>query len=272
MKSIKEQIFENFNERIQLRRAMMEIEEQNAMNILEIKRKQGELMLLKKNENWEETDGVAVKEINKLVQTLKLSTNKNNLKKEITNLQIMESMANTKKIRDEIMKKIKTKENKEVLEIIIKNHVLELQNIELEINLQIQERMITDMKQIISSQKILIQENNIEGAPEDDLMFDEEMLDLEEEYDDENEEPNPASEDEDNEPEMYRNFEFQKKGIPRNKSAKKDLDDNKNRKKLEELNLRRNPREKTIEKAKSPADLNLGLGLKGMKMNVKKKR
>ena len=32
--------------------------------------------------------------------------------KEITNLQIMESMANTKKIRDEIMKKIKTKENK----------------------------------------------------------------------------------------------------------------------------------------------------------------
>lgn len=76
-------------------------------------------------------------------------------------MQIMESMANTKKIRDEIMKKIKTKENKEVLEIIIKNHVLELQNIELEINLQIQERMITDMKQIISSQKILIQENNI---------------------------------------------------------------------------------------------------------------
>ena len=34
MKSIKEQIFENFNERIQLRRAMMEIEEQNALNIL----------------------------------------------------------------------------------------------------------------------------------------------------------------------------------------------------------------------------------------------
>ena len=53
MKSIKEQIFENFNERIQLRRAMMEIEEQNAMNILEIKKKQGELILLKKNENWE---------------------------------------------------------------------------------------------------------------------------------------------------------------------------------------------------------------------------
>lgn len=43
----------------------------------------------------------------------------------------MESMTNTKKIRDEIIRKIKTKDNREVLEIIIKNHVLELQNIEL---------------------------------------------------------------------------------------------------------------------------------------------
>jgi len=43
------------------------------------------------------------------------------------------------------------------LEIIIKNHVLELQNIELEINLQIQERMITDMRQIIITQKNILE-------------------------------------------------------------------------------------------------------------------
>lgn len=34
--------------------------------------------------------------------------------------------------------------------------MLELQNIELEINLQIQEKMIADMKQIIASQKQII--------------------------------------------------------------------------------------------------------------------
>lgn len=89
------------------------------------------------------------------------------------------------------------------------------------------------MKQIISSQKILIQENNIEGGPEEDIMFDEDMLDLDEDFDDENEEPNNPSDDDDNDQELYRNFEFQKKGIPRNKSAKKDLEENKNRKKLE---------------------------------------
>lgn len=56
--------------------------------------------MIKKNQNWEDTDGEVVKQISKLITTLKLSTNKNNLKKQITNLQIMESMTNTKKIRD----------------------------------------------------------------------------------------------------------------------------------------------------------------------------
>ncbi len=46
--------------------------------------------------------------------------------------------------------------------------------------------MISDMKQIISSQKMIIQENNIEGGPEDDILFEEDMLDLEEEFYDEN--------------------------------------------------------------------------------------
>lgn len=70
-----------------------------------------------------------MRELAKVVQTLKLSTNKNMLKKEITNLQIMESMAATKKIREDIMRKVRSKENRDTLEIIIKNHVLELQNI-----------------------------------------------------------------------------------------------------------------------------------------------
>lgn len=56
-----------------------------------------------------------IRELSKVIATLKLSTNKNTLKKEITNLQIMESMTNTKKIREEIIKKIKTKENRDLL-------------------------------------------------------------------------------------------------------------------------------------------------------------
>lgn len=51
------------------------------------------------------------------------------------------------------------------------------------------------MKQIISTQKIIIQENNID-APEEDIMFEDDLLDLEEDFDDENEEPlNGSDED-----------------------------------------------------------------------------
>lgn len=65
-----------------------------------MRKKNGEMAMLKRVEGWEETEAAAqVRELAKVVQTLKLSTNKNMLKKEITNLQIMESMAATKKIR-----------------------------------------------------------------------------------------------------------------------------------------------------------------------------
>ena len=53
--------------------------------------------------------------MSKVIHTLKLSTSKNVLKKEITNLQIMESMAATKKIREDIMRKIRSKENRDTL-------------------------------------------------------------------------------------------------------------------------------------------------------------
>jgi hypothetical protein len=54
------------------------------------------------------------------------------------------------------------------VEIIIKNHVLELQNIELEINMQIQERMITDMRQIILAQRSILEEHGFEGVQGDE--------------------------------------------------------------------------------------------------------
>ena len=83
IKSIKEQIFENFNERIQFRRAMMEIEEQNALNVLEMRKKSGEIVLLKKTEGWEDNPDIIsqIKDMSRVIQTLKLSTNKNMLKK-----------------------------------------------------------------------------------------------------------------------------------------------------------------------------------------------
>lgn len=95
----------------------MEIEEQNALNVLEIRKKTGEIGLIKRQEGWEDNAESVnqVKELTNMIQLLKKSTTKNTLKKEITNLQIMESMNATKKIREDIMRKIRSKENRDTL-------------------------------------------------------------------------------------------------------------------------------------------------------------
>jgi hypothetical protein len=56
-----------------------------------MRKKSAEIGLLKKNEGWEENAEISgqIREMSKVIHTLKLSTNKNMLKKEITNLQIM---------------------------------------------------------------------------------------------------------------------------------------------------------------------------------------
>lgn len=78
------------------------------------------------------------------------------IKKELMGLQLIENINNARRIRDSIPKRIKSKDKRDFLELEIKNHVLELQNIELEINLQIQEKTITDLKNIIENQRKLI--------------------------------------------------------------------------------------------------------------------
>lgn len=60
------------------------------------------------------------------IQTLKTSSDKNMLKKELMGLQLIENINNAKKIREEIPKHIKSKEKRDFLELEIKNHVLEL--------------------------------------------------------------------------------------------------------------------------------------------------
>ena len=70
--------------------------------------------------------------------------------------------------------------------MVIKNHVFELQNIELEINLQIQQKIIGDLKNIVVAQKETLKENGIEVMKIEDG-FDDEEVELEIEGDDYNE-------------------------------------------------------------------------------------
>ena len=55
MKIIQEELFENFQQRIQTRRALIELDEQNASNILEMKKKKAEIL------DWERNDVISSK-------------------------------------------------------------------------------------------------------------------------------------------------------------------------------------------------------------------
>lgn len=100
------------------------------------------------------------------------------------NVNLMESMTVTKKIRDDITKRIKFHNNREFLEMVIKNHVFELQNIELEINLQIQEKIIGDLKNIVVVQKKTIADHGIQTLKIEDEFPDNDEVELEIEGDD----------------------------------------------------------------------------------------
>jgi kinesin family member 18/19 len=187
MKKIQEEIFENFQQRIQLRRALMELEEQNAMNILEMRKRKAEIMVWEKNDNassQSQLEGVTTgddttdnpekrkrplsalpKEVQanyKNIQTLRASTDRNTMTRDALNYQLQENIDEAKKIRDMIPKRIRHQDKREYLELIIKNHVLELQNIELEIHLKIQEKIIDDLKNIVQGQRKIINDNKLD--------------------------------------------------------------------------------------------------------------
>ncbi|OMJ85996.1 hypothetical protein SteCoe_12564 [Stentor coeruleus] len=175
MKKLQADIFENFQERIQLRRALLELEEQNALNILEIKRRQAEVVVWKKEEEnkelpkYEEGRPLSavpshIRKEFKDIQLLKASTDKNNKRKEMMLVQLQENMTRGKAIRGSIDSKIRFQEKRDFLELLIKSHILEQTNVELELQLLIQEKTITDLQSLIMAQKKMLEEKGIDDG------------------------------------------------------------------------------------------------------------
>ena len=67
-----------------------------------------------------------------------------------------------RKIKDSISTpRIGLQDNKDFLELIIKNNFLESQNVQLLLNLQLQARTIIDLKNMIGKQQQFIEDNDI---------------------------------------------------------------------------------------------------------------
>ena len=173
MRRLQAEIFENFQERIQLRRALLELEEQNALNALEIKRRQAEVLLWKKQEESSRAEYVNrpqsavppnIRKQFKDIQLLKASTDKNNMRKELMLLQLQENMTRGKLIRASVDTRVRFQDKRDFLELLIKNHILEQTNVELELQLQIQEKIIGDLQNLVLAQMKLLEEHGIDDG------------------------------------------------------------------------------------------------------------
>jgi kinesin family protein 18/19 len=180
VKKIQEELLENFQDRIQLRRALCELKAQNQLNELEIK--QGKEKLLRytissgqlvQKENIEDllmTINLpsSIKKEYEDIKKLKVSIDLNDAKKKLMKKELKEKSLISKNIMDNIPNRIKHREKREYLELMVKNHIFQLENDELEYNLKLQEKL-----NILLVEEIKRLREGLELGEEDQIDIDE---------------------------------------------------------------------------------------------------
>ena len=79
-------------------------------------------------------------------------------------VQLQENMVRGKNIRGSIESRIKFQDKRDFLELLIKSHILEQTNVELELQLLIQEKTIIDLQSLIIAQKKMLEEKGIDDG------------------------------------------------------------------------------------------------------------
>jgi kinesin family protein 18/19 len=187
---IKQELFENFQERIQIRRGLCELEAQNQLNEMEIKQGQEKLMRytlsrsgkLIAKENCESNDEYTNLPSNLRkqlsdIKKLKVSMDHNFCKKEIMQKELVFKAEKAQTIMNSISSRIRHQDKKDFLEVVVKNYILQLENDELEYNLKLQEKLniilveeIKRLRSVCSSNGVMLSEKE-EEEEEDDFGF-----------------------------------------------------------------------------------------------------
>lgn len=183
--NVKNELFQNFQERIQLKRALCELEAQNQLNMMEIKEGQdkllrytlsmsGNLVHKAKGQNLfrdvaqAEDDEMALeslpvnlREQMKEIKKIKLSMGKNLDKKQLMTRQMQQSAQAAKEIMQSIPQRVKHQDKRDFLEIVVKNHIVKLENDELEYNLRLQEKLNRILVEEIKRLRCICENNGI---------------------------------------------------------------------------------------------------------------
>ena len=183
--NVKNELFQNFQERIQLTRALCELEAQNQLNIMEIKEGQDKLLRytlsmsgnlvhkakgqnLFRNVAQAEDDDLALenlpvnlREKMKEIKKIKMSMGENLDKKQLMTKQMQQSALAAQKIMESIAQRVRHQDKRDFLEIVVKNHIVKLENDELEYNLRLQEKLNRILVEEIRRLRCICENNGI---------------------------------------------------------------------------------------------------------------
>jgi len=186
VKRIKEELFDNFQERIQIKRGLCELEAQNQLNEMEIRQDQEMLMrytlsksgklIAKENyesvEEWVNLPPNLKRQLND-IKTLKVSLDLNGAKKELMQKELLSRADQAKRIMASIPQRVRHQERREFLEVVVKNHLVQLENDELEYNLKLQEKLNLVLVEEIKRLRGLCEQNGVilseSGEAEEEL-------------------------------------------------------------------------------------------------------
>lgn len=154
VRKIKEELFENFQARIQIKRGLCELEAQNQLNEMEIRQDQEMLMrytlsksgklIAKENcenvEEWVNLPPNLKRQLND-IKTLKVSLDLNGAKKQLMQKELESRAEAARKVMASIPQRVRHQERREFLEVVVKNYLVQLENDELEFNLKLQEKL-----------------------------------------------------------------------------------------------------------------------------------
>lgn len=164
---------------IQLEQSLIELDEQNTMNAIEIRKCNAKIILFEKQIAEEKTSDGEPSTTSEIVDQLEQhkeiineSTKQNLIKRQQMKKRFLENYQKIKHIRKTIPNEIENPDVRDYLELLIKNNFLETQNVQLLLNLQLQARTIQDLKHMITKQQKYINENDLDRDDYDELFDD----------------------------------------------------------------------------------------------------
>lgn len=159
MQKLKSEITTSFQERIQLRRMLVEIEDKNMQNKSEIDWREAQISAFEKcrsprphtgpeagQENPKEGEPSTIRNLRREVEVY----NSNSVENESLKVELMSRL---KELSIEGQQRwanlgqyVTKAERRELLELVVQTHTLELQNMELELQLRLKDKMINDLQ------------------------------------------------------------------------------------------------------------------------------